>query len=177
MLAPAWLSGAALAAEPDFAPPAELRGEWPAATSIRQGGGRLRYLGLAVYDISLWSTEPVVADAVDRTPLALCIRYRLALSGRRIAERSLREMQRGGALAAADSERWLAEMVRLFPDVSEGDRITGVQWPGRGGRFHLNGRLLGEVQDARFATRFFGLWLAPWTSKPELRRQLLGAEP
>jgi len=33
---------------------------------------------------------------------------------------------------------------------------------------------VGEVKDAEFARRFFGIWLAPSTSEPALRQTLLG---
>lgn len=160
------------------APPPELRAEWPQAGPIvKQGEGRLRFMGLAIYDIRLWAPEPVPAGALDRSPLALEIEYARALSGPRIAERSLTEMRRAGPMAEADAKRWLAAMRALFPDVEAGHRITGAQVPGAAARFHVNGRLAGEVRDARFASLFFGIWLAPWTSEPELRRQLLGLAP
>jgi hypothetical protein len=57
--------------------------------------------------------------------------------------------------------------------VAKGDRITGVQRPGESARFFLNGKPIGEVRDAEFARRFFGIWLAPKTSEPKLRLALL----
>ena len=68
-------------------------------------------------------------------------------------------------------------MTRLFPDVEAGDRITGVQRPGEGARFYFNAALRGEVPDAEFARRFFGIWLAPQTSEPALREALLARRP
>jgi hypothetical protein len=170
--------GWAAVARTQPAPPPELRAEWPQAGSIvKQGEGRLRFLGLSIYDIRLWAPEPVAASAHDRSPLALEIEYARALSGPRIAERSLTEMRRAGPMAEPDANRWLAAMRALFPDVEAGHRITGALLPGASARFHVNGRLAGEVRDPRFASLFFGIWLAPWTSEPELRRQLLGLAP
>ena len=68
-------------------------------------------------------------------------------------------------------------MKQLFPDVQAGDRITGVHRPGVGARFHVNGRLAGEVRDADFARLFFAIWLSPRTSEPQLRAALLGSVP
>lgn len=39
--------------------------------------------------------------------------------------------------------------------------------------FLVNGKAVGEVADAEFAQRFFGIWLAPTTSEPQLREALL----
>ena len=65
-------------------------------------------------------------------------------------------------------------MQQAFPDVKNGDRITGVQQPGEGLRFYVNGRAGGELRDAEFARRFIGIWLGEQTSQPALRQSLLG---
>lgn len=64
-------------------------------------------------------------------------------------------------------------MVRVFPDVRRGDRLTGVHLPGVGVRFLHNDQVVGEVRDTAFARIFMGIWLSPRTSEPQLRRQLL----
>lgn len=155
------------------AAPGEVAREW--GSPRLQGAGRLRFLGLSVYDVRLWTPDAALGDEnwVGQ-PLALEIEYSRALDGQQIAQRSLDEMRRGGEIAPATAERWLARMVELFPDVRAGDRLTGVQRPGGSVRFFLNGKLRGEIADAEFARRFFGIWLAPYTSEPKLRASLLG---
>lgn len=154
------------------APPPEVAAELPGASA--QGEGRLRFLGLRVYDIRLWAGEGALATDWPALPLALEIEYARALDGAAIAERSLKEMRRQTEIDAGTGARWLAEMARIFPDVASGDRITGVHRPGTGARFFVNGRLRGEVLDADFARLFFGIWLSPRTSEPALREALLG---
>jgi hypothetical protein len=154
-------------------PPVEVQAELPGARL--QGQGRLRFFGLHVYDIRLWIAAPLRTDEALRASTALEIEYARHLKGPLIAERSLAEMQRVGEVSAGDAERWLAVMKQMFPDVQAGDRITGVHRPGEGARFHVNGRLVGEVRDAAFARLFFAIWLSPRTSEPQLRAALLGA--
>jgi hypothetical protein len=108
--------------------------------------------------------------------LALELRYARALKGHLIAERSLEEMRRIGSFGPEQGQQWLADMTRLFPDVASQDRLTGVQRPGSGARFFHNGRLRGDIADGRFAQLFFGIWLAPATSQPDLRQRLLGGQ-
>lgn len=162
---------AAGAARANVAPP-EVLGELQQPQL--QGSARLRFLGLQVYDARLWTLGPVSATQWAGEPLALELQYLRRLNGRAIAERSLKEMERQGEIAKAKAERWLAQMLQLFPDVSAGDRITGVHRPGEGARFFLNGTLKGEVRDEEFSRWFFGIWLAPQTSEPAMRQQLLG---
>lgn len=153
--------------------PRELLGEWP--TAHLQGQGRLRFLGLQVYDIRLWTTEPgMAAQAWPARPLALEIEYARDFAARMIAERSLKEMQRAGPVSSDVAERWLRTMTQIFPDVKAGDRITGIQRPEGLSRFFHNSSLRGEVRDAEFTRRFFGIWLGETTSEPSLRDSLLG---
>jgi hypothetical protein len=159
-------------AQAQSAPPAEVRGE---LGEVRlQGQGRMRFLGLSIYDIRLWTAAPLAAEEAARQPLALEIEYARSLVGSQIAERSLTEMQRAAPVDEPTAQRWLATMKQLFPDVKAGDRITGVQRPGQLTRFFVNGRLAGEVRDAAFTTQFFAIWLGRQTSEPGLRAQLLG---
>ena len=101
--------------------------------------------------------------------------YARQLVGEQIASRSLKEMNRIGRINDEQSARWLTAMTQLFPDVKDGDRLTGIQRPGVGTRFFLNGQFRGEVADAEFTRLFFGIWLSPRTSEPRLREQLLGS--
>lgn len=146
-----------------------------------QGQSRLRFLGLKVYDARLWVAGSEAPDATalaqrwSELPLALDIRYLRTLKGSAIAERSLQEMQRQGAIDEPVAARWLARMTELFPDVHLSTRLTGVHRPGQSLRFYLNGRLRGEVAEADFARRFLGIWLSPQTSEPAMRSALLGA--
>jgi hypothetical protein len=153
-------------------PPPEVAAEITGARL--QGGDLFRYFGFRVYDIRLWVGARAVDDNWADRPLALAIRYERRLSGTEIAKRSLKEMQGQATVAPADADRWLQAMTRLFPDVDEGDRLTGVLLPGQGARFFLNGTLRGEVAEPEFARLFFGIWLSPRTSEPDLRQSLLG---
>lgn len=160
-------------ARAQLAAPREVETQWGSARL--HGQGRLRFMGLLVYDIRLWTAEPALgaADWMSKR-LALEIEYARDLVGRLIAERSLQEMRRAGPIEEPSAQRWLATMSRVFPDVRAGDRITGVHLPDGVTRFFHNGQMRGEVLDREFTRRFFGIWLAEHTSEPGLRDRLLG---
>jgi hypothetical protein len=167
------LAGAPWTVRAQAAPPAEVTAELPGARL--SGSGRLTFFGLHVYDAHLWVDTGFSAERFFEHPLALELVYARTLYGRLIAERSLAEMKRAGTVGAAQGERWLAAMQQTFPDVARGDRITGMHSPRESARFFVNARLRGEIRDAEFAPRFFGIWLAPQTSEPTLRQSLLGS--
>jgi hypothetical protein len=156
-------------------PPAEVRAEWPQALLV--GSGRLRFMGLLVYEARLWVPGPPAAldsQGWAAQPFALEIVYARSLQGAAIASRSLDEMRRQGEPDPATAERWLQAMKTTFPDVREGDRLVGLHQPGDGARFLFNGAARGQWREATLAQRFFGIWLAPQTSEPKLREALLG---
>lgn len=169
-----WL-GAAQAQAPDGAAvalPAELASELPAAQL--QGSAKLRFLGMDIYEARLWTPSGFNAGAYAQQPFALELIYQRGLSGKLIAERSIKEMRRQGSLGAEREQAWLDAMVQAFPDVKNGDRITGLHTPGVGARFWFNGQSRGAVRDADFSRTFFGIWLSDATSEPQLRAKLLG---
>jgi hypothetical protein len=177
LLAAALWPSAALRAQtpPQAGTPPELAGELPGARL--QGSGRLRFLGLHIYDARLWVGAQAVAGEWAGLPFALELVYARSLEGVQIAERSLKEMRRQGDITDMQAERWLGNMKQLFPDVNAGDRITGLNLPGVGLRIYVNGAMRGEAREPDFARLFFGIWLSPRTSEPALRESLLGRKP
>jgi hypothetical protein len=165
-------TGQAPAAE--VSAPPELRSlpaPWPQARQL--GTANMRFFGLAIYDAALWAPPGFSAQSYANVPFALELRYLRSLSGAAIAQRSLDEMRRGGALAQATETQWLSAMRATFPDVQSGDRITGLNEPQHGVRFYVNGQAKAAITDPAFGERFFGIWLAPWTSEPAIRLALL----
>jgi hypothetical protein len=152
--------------------PAEVREGLASARLL--GQGRLRFLGLLVYEARLWVADGFDAARFADHAFALELIYARRLVGKQIAERSLQEMQRVPGIPSALGEQWLADMIETFPDVEANDRITGWNQPRTGVRFQFNGRLRRDLADVEFARRFFGIWLADSTSQPALRLALLG---
>lgn len=155
----------------DAVPP-EVRAELPHSQLI--GEGQLRFLGLPVYDVRLWAPDRSALSQPATALLALELQYARSLKGEAIAQHSLQQMRALQPIDPAHAQRWLAELRSIFPDVHSGDRITGIQQPGQASLFFVNGSLRGELRDAEFTRLFFGLWLSPRSSQPQLRASLLG---
>ena len=164
------LFGTKLAAQTLTPPPPEVRASQPQAQL--QGQTTLRFLGLPIYDARLWAAPGFALERFGQQPLVLELQYRRALSGARIAERSIAEMRRQSGFDAAAAPAWGEQLTALFPDVAAGDRLTGAYTPEGGARFWHNGRSLGTLDDVRLARLFFGIWLSPQTSEPTLRCEL-----
>jgi hypothetical protein len=147
----------------------------PTGAPLRQlGSGSLHWFGLHVYDARL----AVAGERFDPLqPFALSLGYAREFTGMRLAQMSLDEIKRLGFGTAAEQERWLEAMRRVFPDVKRGNELTGTAVPGRGAHFLLNGRPVGTIEDPAFVRAFYAIWLDPRTRERELRAQLLGEDP
>jgi hypothetical protein len=137
----------------------------------RLGSGTMRWFGLHVYDAVLWvrgsQWEPDDTFALD-------IVYAREVAGKALAESSIGEMKRVGFNDEAQHARWLAAMIRVFPNVARGDRLVALHQTGAGTSFFGQDRALGSIDDPAFARAFFAIWLDPKTREPELRARLLG---
>ena len=135
------------------------------------GQGRMRWFGLHLYDASLWVTG---RDWHWDHPFVLDIRYARSFNGSKIADASADEMLRLGFGDERKLTAWRELMRRAFPDVKNGEHITGVFRPGGGIDFYHQGRPTAVINDLEFARAFFSIWLDPATREPKLRAALLG---
>ncbi|WP_233253598.1 chalcone isomerase family protein [Limnohabitans sp. 2KL-1] len=134
---------------------------------------RLRVWGFEVYDARLWTPATFRHSQYAQHPFALELQYLRRLEGAAIASRSIDEMRRVGKFTEAQAQIWQSAMRALFPNVGAGERITGINLPGVGAEFWVNGQRVGTVNDSDFARLFFGIWLDERTSEPKMRSQLL----
>ncbi|MEK7345808.1 MAG: chalcone isomerase family protein [Pseudomonadota bacterium] len=134
---------------------------------------RLRVWGFEVYDARLWRSAGFRYGQYAQHPFTLELQYLRRLEGAAIASRSIDEMRRVGRFTEVQAQSWQAALRALVPDVGPGDRISGVNLPGVGAEFWVNGQRVGAVHDSVFARLFFGIWLDERSSEPKMRSQLL----
>lgn len=137
------------------------------------GQGKLTWFGFHVYDAQLYASQGFDPRNWANQPFVLELTYARKLEGKAIADASRDEMQRMNLGSAADQARWLEAMQRIFPNVDKGRRIAGVNVPGKGARFYVDGVFAGSVDEPAFAQAFFAIWLDERTRAPKLRESLL----
>ncbi len=138
---------------------------------VQVGQGTLRYLGLRIYDATLWA--PPHGWRADG-PYVLEIIYARGITGAMLASSTVEEIRKQRSLSPAQLAAWEDRLRMLFPDVDPGDRLAAIRVPGQGISFHAGARSLGSIEDEGFADAFFGIWLDANTRKPALRARLLG---
>lgn len=136
------------------------------------GRASMKALWIEVYHASFWSDS----GGWHQPPYALSLTYGMAFTARELADRSAEEMAHVSQLPADTRERYATQLATLWHDVQEGDRMTALAQDGGTVFFH-NGRRLGAIQGDDFRRAFFGIWLSPESSEPDMQRQLLAGSP
>jgi hypothetical protein len=158
----------------DRATPAELSAFPSPAPWALMGSGVLRFFGFKAYEAHLWTGAATTNPLLSKTLFALEIEYATAIKADEIVNVSLVEMARLRSPSDAQIKSWTADLKKAFPDVKQGDKLTGVYVPKQGTRFFFNSRLTSEISDPAFGDAFFAIWLDDKAKKLELRRALLG---
>ena len=138
-----------------------------------RGGAVMRFIGLKVYDVRLWTPMKPFTYA---DPFVVELVYNMSFSGKDIADRSVQEMRAQGVSDEKKLKRWGDEMAKIFPDIKQGDTLIGVSLPGKEARFYNREKLIATVPDPGFAKAFFDIGLSEKTTEPTLRVKLLGEQ-
>jgi hypothetical protein len=131
------------------------------------GYGRMTYWGFTLYDAKLYaSKEPKGGIALD-------IQYLRKFEAKALVKQTLDELKN---LGVSDTQRaeWADPLARAFKTVQVGDSITAIRNPQGSTQFFYNGQFVSEISGESFSQAFFGIWLHPKTSAPQLRKVLLG---
>ncbi len=135
------------------------------------GRGILSYVFWDVYEATLYAPKGQFDPA---KPVALSIKYYHAINGKDIADRSVQEIRGQGFTDEVKLAAWNSQMKRVFPNVKDGTVLSAVYIPGKHTSFYDGRTPIGAIKGDDFGRLFFGIWLNEKTSKPELRRALLG---
>lgn len=170
-------------AAPQEGPPTEIA--FAIHDAQPYGAGKYSVLFITAYDAQLWTdAQSWSMDA----PFAVTLRYHMSFSSDYLISRMLREMRHvNPSLTDADIARYRAAM-GFFAPAASGDEMTMLYLPAQPAKsengksepamseavwFFKNGSPTGKISEPGFARDFFGVWLSPNTSDPDLRASLL----
>jgi hypothetical protein len=135
------------------------------------GVARLKVLFWDVYESSLYTPDGTWSEGVR--PLRLDIRYLRSISALDLVKQTGKEWAEQGK-SSPQHMVWQGELLSIWPDVTEGDVISLAIDPSGVSTFLFNGDAIGTIGDPQFGEDFAGIWLSPDTTRPALRRQLIG---
>ena len=150
--------------------PPEIASQIHASSPV--GTASYHKLFLHVYDASFWSDS----DGWKQFPYALTVTYTMDIDAVDLADHARDDMAYSSDLSEAQRDHYRDQLMKLWPDVDEGDRITALADKDGSTTFFYNGRLRGRIQDPQFTRAFFGMWLSERSSEPQMRAELLHFE-
>jgi hypothetical protein len=143
--------------------------------SLQQvGGGNLRWLGMPIYEASLWTTDGRFEGLAAGQPVALSLWYGRNFSREQLLNITGTAWKLLGESSASQQQKWLSALRGIWSDVAKGHNLTAVVVPGRETRFYDQQRLLGRIDDADFGPAYLAIWLHPRSVVGDLRVALLG---
>ncbi len=144
----------------------------PSALSWQEvGRGEMSVLWFNLYQASLLT--PTGEYRQGDYPLKLDIRYQRDIEADDLVNATVEQWQH---LNFSEQQIlvWQQELLGLWPDVTDGERLAFECLSADSGNFYFNGELLGNVSSPGFAQAFLAIWLSENTSRPDLRAQLMG---
>lgn len=151
---------------------ADTRGPLALVPNARKvGGARLKIMLMPVFDLTLYGPQ---GQWHAEEPFALRVDYLRALNGRAMAQHAADEISHQGFGDTRRLTAWQTQLKAILPDVLPGDSMTAVRDSTGATLFFKDKRSIGRIADTDFGRHFFAICLAPETSRPDLRRGLLG---
>ena len=134
------------------------------------GKGRHSWWGVRMYDATLWIVGPQWSATA---PHALDIEPGRAVPSDTLVKNAIAEMR---DLKVGDERQlgiWQAEMIKLIPNVQQGDQIVIFCSDTKRTLSYLNNSSTGEVDDPSFCPAVMSVWLHPQTKHQAIRKSLL----
>jgi hypothetical protein len=138
------------------------------------GGGELRWLGMSIYDASLWTSTGRYAGFGNGETVALSLWYQRSFTRDELIRITETAWRRLGNTDQGQRERWVAELRRSWADVAPGQNVTTVVIPNGPTRFYDQRGRFGQVDDPAFGPAFLSIWLDPRSVVSDLRMRLVG---
>jgi len=141
------------------------------ATLKKCGSALLKVLLWEVYESSLYTPDGTWQE--DTRPFRLDIRYLRTITAEDLVKQTGKEWAEQGKVSPQHAA-WQENLRSIWPNVTDGDIISLAVDKAEVSTFLFNGAVIGKLTDPQFGKDFSGIWLAADTTRPKLRRQLIG---
>jgi hypothetical protein len=155
----------------------------PLSDLHKLGEGRMKVMFWSVYDAQLYGETKQYKPT--QYPQAIKLTYLRDIKSNAFIEATDDQWQ-GLALTLPKKTQWLTQLKTIFPDIYENDKLILVVNKDQSSQFYYQAydqksqsylkqpTAIGSINDKDFGTAFLAIWLSENTSRPKLRRQLIG---
>lgn len=150
------------------------------------GSGLMKVMFWEVYQAEFYVKPPVNQQSFDNVdhnnvfPQALKINYLRDIDKEDLVDATEDQWQHL-KMESTKQTQWLKRLMTIFPNIKKGNSITLIVDKNKVSTFYVSdsqsiNRKLGIVEDVEFGPAFLAIWLSKDTSRPVLRRKLLGEQ-
>lgn len=140
---------------------------------IPVGNSDMRWAFFKLYNVTLLTDDG--AYQAEDYPQALEIRYYRDIDKEDLVKATADQWQKLG-IPGERSRDWLISLGQLWPDIRQHDTLRIEVDANGANRFLHNGKAIGHIDDPEFSLSFLSIWLSPDTSRPDIRKKLVGAQ-
>lgn len=126
-----------------------------------------------LYNITLMTHDGVYQS--EEYPLALEIRYYRDIDKEDLVKATGDQWAKLG-ISTERRKDWLPQLLSLWPDVKENDKLRIEVDVSGENTFFYNGDRIGGVGSKEFSRAFLAIWLSRDTSRPDLLEELTGGQ-
>ena len=116
----------------------------------------LTWWGFKVYKAEVFTPKSSKPDFTKE--ILLHIEYQRDFDAEDLVSTTYDEWERLGLIVDGKSKKWLKQLEEIWPDVKKGDSLT-TYLNGDTTSFYQDKKLLGQVKDETFGSRFLKIWL------------------
>lgn len=131
------------------------------------GHGTFTKFGFEIYHAHFYVDEVKAAKK-----FAIVLNYSRKIEKAALLKATVEQLERLG-YSSKKTEEWKTQLEKIYPNINQGDHLTAIFNPANGTTFVYGDKVIGNVNSQEFAEAFFGIWLSPKTSAPDLRSKLL----
>lgn len=134
------------------------------------GEAKLRVALWDIYSATLFAEN----EAFDENaPFVLKLTYLRSVKEQRLLKETSKQWRHLG-LEKSQTSDWIQQLENIWRDVDESEVITLFVDDQQYAHFYINNDYAGSIKDKEFSRYFSGIWLSPDTSRPKMRKRLLG---
>lgn len=137
------------------------------------GQYKMRWLWLNIYQAKYYTLSGKYQP--EQYPQLLDIEYLRNIEADDLVQATIEQWQHLG-YSPQQIKPWQQMLQKLWPDIKKNDHLSFEIINDNDGRFFYNNKFLKEIKTPGFSQAFIAIWLSENSSKPKLRRQLIGID-
>ncbi len=135
------------------------------------GSAKLRVLFFDVYTSELKTESGKYFDGIR--PIQLRINYERDIKSRALIKQTKKEWD-AQMVSVSNQRNWVNKLEEIWPDIKSGDTLIFELYKNEKNQFFYNGREIGNIGDSNFGETFLDIWLSIKTTRPNIRKAMLG---